>query len=196
VSIEIRKLSIPEFNINVPTLVDIYIRAMEYDPEIRQARISVWRRNSLNPGFTAVCGMSHGNVVSIAYGFSGSPDHWWRRQLLRGLLLQGDPNTGNQDPLRDYFEVAEVHVLSSHQGLGIGRLMMTELLRDVTAAHAILSTPEVDHENNRAFGLYRSLGFTDLLRHFTFDGDEREFAVLSSPLPLIPEASRSSRWSS
>ena len=48
----------------------------------------------------------------------------------------------------------------------------------------MLSTPEVAQEDNRAWRLYRRLGFEDVLRHFTFAGDRRPFAVLGRRLPL------------
>lgn len=180
----IRKLSIPEFTINAPVLVDVYIDAMNYDKAIRDTRIEVWRRNSQNPGFTAVAAVINDQVVGIAYGFNGSPDHWWQHQLRRGLRQQGGPTEEEIHIIYDYFEVAEVHVQPGFQGHGIGRKMMHELLKDAASSHAILSTPEIDEEANHAFSLYRSLGFSDLLRDFRFDGDQRAFAVLITPLPL------------
>lgn len=183
----IRRLSTPEFTVNAPTLVDVYITAMDYDAAIRDARIQVWRRNSQNLGFTAVCALVDEEVVGVAYGFRGSPDHWWQHQLRRGLREKGGPTAGELTVIHSYFEVAEVHVLPGCQGHGIGRRMMHELLREVPEPRAVLSTPEVEAEDNRAFGLYRSLGFTDLLRHFRFDGDTREFAVLTAELPIPPE---------
>lgn len=183
-SLKIRKLSTPEFSVNVPVLVDIYITAMQYDPTMRDTRINVWRRNSLNLGFSAVCALIDDKVVGISYGFRGDQDHWWQHQLRRGLREQGGPTTAQIDILRDYFEVAEVHVMPGHQGYGIGRKMMEALLGDTPASHAILSTPEVEDESNYAFGLYRSMGFRDLLRSFRFEGDQREFAVLCAELPL------------
>lgn len=184
VSLTIRRLSIPEFTTNTPVLVDVYITAMKYQHSIRDTRIEVWRRNSQNPGFTAVCALKDDEVVGVAYGFYGSPDHWWQHQLRRGLRHKGGPTAEEVDIIQNYFEVAEVHVLPGFQGHGIGRKMMFELLRDQPRSHAILSTPEVEQESNHAFGLYRSLGFSDLLRHFRFDGDQREFAVLTTALPL------------
>lgn len=186
VSLTIRRLSTPEFSVNAPVLVDIYIAAMGYNPAIRDTRINVWRRNSLNLGFTAACALLNDRVVGIAYGFRGDQDHWWQHQLRRGLRETGGPTTEEVEMLRDYFEVAEVHVMPGHQGMGIGRKLMLELLHDNPAGHAILSTPEIEGESNYAFGLYRALGFHDLLRHFRFDGDDREFAVLKTPLPLVP----------
>lgn len=184
VSLTIRRLSAPEFSVNAPVLVDIYITAMGYDPAIRETRINVWRRNSLNLGFTAACALLNDRVVGIAYGFNGDQDHWWQHQLRRGLRDVGGPSTDQIEILRDYFEVAEVHVMPGHQGMGIGRKMMLELLDGQSAKNAILSTPEVEAESNPAFGLYRSMGFQDLLRNFRFDGDQREFAVLHTGLPF------------
>lgn len=184
VSLLIRRLSIPEFTTNAPVLVDVYITAMGYSPTIRDTRIAVWRRNSQNPGFTSVCALLDDQVVGVAYGFYGSPDHWWQHQLRRGLRHKGGPTTAELEIVQNYFEVAEVHVMPGFQGHGIGRKMMFELLREQQRAHAILSTPEVDQESNNAFGLYRSLGFYDLLRSFRFDGDLRDFAVLTVELPL------------
>lgn len=189
VSLIIRRLSTPEFSVNVPVLIDIYIAAMEYDPAIRDTRINVWRRNSTNLGFRAVCAFLNDRVVGIAYGFRGDQDHWWQHQLRRGLREEGGPTTDQIEILRDYFEVAEVHVMPGHQGLGIGRKMMLELLAGHSIKNAVLSTPEVDSESNYAFGLYRSLGFHDLLRHFRFEGDQREFAVLHAQLPLVQDSS-------
>lgn len=189
-ALTIRKLSTPEFTINAPALVDVYITAMNYDAAIRDARIGVWRRNSLNPGFTAVCATFGDALAGVAYGFNGSPDHWWQRQLRRGLREKGGPTPDEVFRIRDYFEVAEVHVLPAFQGRGIGRSMMKQLLWNIPTSSAILSTPEVAHEDNYAFGLYRSLGFSDLLRNFKFDGDQREFAVLAAPLPLPTTADR------
>ena len=48
----------------------------------------------------------------------------------------------------------------------------------------LLSTPEVDEEANRAWRLYRRLGFTDVIRGYHFAGDPRPFAILGRNLPL------------
>ena len=47
----------------------------------------------------------------------------------------------------------------------------------------LLSTPEGE---NRAWRLYRRLGFTDVLRNYRFTGDPRPFGVLGRDLPLGP----------
>ncbi|HET9519064.1 MAG TPA: GNAT family N-acetyltransferase, partial [Actinoplanes sp.] len=43
---------------------------------------------------------------------------------------------------------------------------------------------------SRAWRLYRGFGFTDVLRHFVFPGDERQFAVLGRELPLPQHPAR------
>lgn len=184
VTVSIRRLSEAEFSVNCPDFVDIYIEAMGYDQSIREARIKAWRRETYQPGFTAVCALEQGRILGIAYGFLGSPDHWWHLQLRRGFNLNGGPTDAEFELLRNYFEVAEIHVAPGKQGHGIGRLLLTELLHNVPAGNALLSTPEVPQEDNFAFGLYRSLGFRDVLRHFHFTGDQRPFAVLAAELPL------------
>ena len=181
---EIRRLSGPEFAVLTPQLVDVYIEAMGYDPSIRSGRIDVWRREIVQPGFTALVALDHDRVLGLAYGYLGNPDTWWDRQVRRGIREMGGPDTRQVILLRDYFEVAEIHVDPSQQGRGIGRILLSKLLWLAPASHAMLSTPEVDDEANHAFSLYRSMGFGDELRHFQFDGDARPFAVLSVPLPL------------
>ena len=91
-----------------------------------------------------------------------------------------DPVAARRE-LADYFEITELHVHPNAQGRGIGKALLTELLSRVDAPRALLSTPEGP---TRAWRLYRRLGFTDLLRHYHFTGDSREFAVLSRALPL------------
>lgn len=177
-------MSGPEFAVLAPQLVDLYIEAMGYDPSIRAGRINVWRQEIMQPGFTALAALEQDEVLGIAYGYIGAPDMWWDRQVRRGFREAGGPDTRQLMLMRDYFEVAEIHVSPHQQGRGIGRLLLTELLWLAPAAYALLSTPEVDDEANNAFGLYRSMGFSDELRHFHFDGDGRPFAVLSLPLPL------------
>lgn len=188
VTVTYRRLSGPEFALLAPELVDIYLTAMGYDPGIRMQRIAVWRREVIWPGFAAVAAVEQRGpaetIIGIAYGFLGSRDRWWDRQLLRGLRQHGGPTPAQNAMISSYFEVAEVHVHPSRQGAGIGRAMLTELLGYAPARWALLSTPEVPGESNHAFGLYRKMGFGDILRNFYYDGDARAFAVLGRTLPL------------
>ncbi len=180
----IRRLTGPEFSVLAPELVDIYIEAMGYSPSIRLQRIHVWRREIAQPGFTALIAQLDDQVVGVTYGFLGSSDRWWDKQLRRGFEEAGGATPEQLELLRSYFEVAEIHVAPKLQVRGIGRRLITELLWNAPASYVALSTPEVENENNPAFGLYRSLGFKDVLRHFYYQGDERPFAVLGRSLPL------------
>jgi len=82
------------------------------------------------------------------------------------------------------FEVVELHVLPQAQGHGLGAAQLRALLSMTTAATTLLSTPEADEATTRAWRLYRRFGYVDILRHFTFPGDQRPFAVLGRRLPL------------
>ncbi|UIZ91585.1 GNAT family N-acetyltransferase [Corynebacterium sp. CNCTC7651] len=183
-SVEIRRLSAGEYSMLVPTLVDIYMAAMEYDPAIREQRVRIWRGEVSWPGFTAIAAIEGGDVIGVAYGFIGSRERWWDRQLMRSMEENGGITPRRREILNSYFEVAEIHVLPGHQGRGIGAKLLTELLKLAPAEWALLSTPEIDGEANGAFGLYRKYGFEDLARNFMYPGDPRPFAILGRRLPL------------
>lgn len=183
-TVTIRRLSPQEFALNAPELVDIYLTAMGYDASIRANRIRAWRREIMHPGFAAVIAENDSGIVGLAYGFLGTPDAWWDRQLRRAFE-QGDGVTPKQlDMLHNYFELAEIHVHPRFQGHGIGGKLIYALLWPTPSKFVLLSTPEVAGEDNSAFGLYRSLGFFDVLRNHLYPGDDRKFAVLAAELPL------------
>lgn len=165
-----------------PTLVDIYMEAMGYAPSMRPGRIRVWKGEVRSPGFTAVAAIDGDQVIGIAYGFLGTRERWWDRQLVRAMHANGGITETDRDMLRSYFEVAEVHVSPDRQGEGLGSLLLAELLRFAPARWALLSTPEVAGEANNAFGLYRKFGFTDVARNFLYEGDRRPFAILALDL--------------
>lgn len=116
----------------------------------------------------------------------GHSDTWWDKQLQRGFALAGGPTAEQIDLLRDYFELAEIHVHPSMQGKGLGRHLLDALAWNLPASNILLSTPEVPGEANGAFGLYRSAGFFDVLRNYYYPGDPRPFAILGARLPLAP----------
>ena len=70
------------------------------------------------------------------------------------------------------------------QGRGLGEALIRRLLDDRTEKQVLLSTPEINGEANRAWRLYRRLGFTDVIRGYHFAGDPRPFAILGRSLPL------------
>ena len=70
------------------------------------------------------------------------------------------------------------------QGHGLGLCLIEELAWNAPASYLLLSTPEVPNEANAAFGLYRKVGFFDVLRNLEYPADERAFAILAARLPL------------
>lgn len=126
--------------------------------------------------------LARGQVVGFAYGYRSTAGQWWHDCVSRGLA-----KTAYDAWFRDCFEIAELHVSPHSQGRGNGRQLLTALLHELPCATALLSTPEVAGENSRAWHLYRSFGFVDVLRHHHFPGDQRPFAILGR------KASRSSR---
>jgi ribosomal protein S18 acetylase RimI-like enzyme len=64
-------------------------------------------------------------------------------------------------------------------------VLLRTLVEGLTQSAVLLSTPEGD---TRAWRLYRSVGFVDLIRDHLFPGDSRPFAVLGCRMPLPPDA--------
>ncbi|QGU01708.1 hypothetical protein CKALI_04145 [Corynebacterium kalinowskii] len=181
--VTIRRLQRAEFVYHAPALVDLYMNAMGYEPTLRESWISSWRRTATSAGFVATVAYDEDGILGIAHGHSGAPMHWWHLQVQKGLI-----NTGTYEvhrrKLASYFELSEIHVRPGFQGHGLGAKLLKDVLSGTHHPFALLSTPEVDNEANGAFGLYRKYGFEDVLRDFTFSGDQRAFAILSAPLPL------------
>jgi len=123
-------------------------------------------------------------LLGIAYGYRGARRQWWCEEVRSGLLASARSATAADALLDGYFELTELHVLPTAQGLGLGEQLLRRLLAERSERSVLLSTPEVPQERNRAWQLYRRLGFTDVLRHFRFAGDGRPFAVLGRDLPL------------
>lgn len=182
-TIKIQLLSALEFSSIAPLLVNIYLEAMGYTTTIRDSRIKAWRQAVQEKNFQAVCAHDGTHVLGVAYGYHGHREQWWDQEVRRGLRERGGATTDQLFMLNDYFSVTEIHVTPTYQGQGIGHQLLTMLLENANASYALLSTPEVIAENNNAFHLYRSLGFTDLIRQFYFRGDTRPFAIMAKPLP-------------
>lgn len=183
-NIRIRQLSTVEFVRAAPELVSIYLAAMHYDPDLLETRVEAWRHHTLLPNFRAVVALDGDSLVGVAYGHACAPMSWWHSQVQRGLYASGTYTAENRRIMSNYFELSEIHVQPGAQGAHIGERLLRELVAPVRQPVVLLSTPEVVGENNGAFGLYRKLGFQDLLRNHLFVGDARPFAILAAALPL------------
>lgn len=174
---EYLRLTRTEFNLCLPYAIDVFITAMGYPASSRYHFIESWRRDTIRPGFQAFCAFDDAGIAGIGYGFTSTPDHWWNREIQRGL----EENFASPvlvHKYRQFFELAELHVHPRLQGTGVGRSLAEALIAAANPPHILLSTPEVPDEDNRAWHLYRSLGFFDVIRNFQFHNDDRKFAVL------------------
>jgi ribosomal protein S18 acetylase RimI-like enzyme len=128
--------------------------------------------------------LSDAPLLGVAYGYCGAPDQWWQQQVVAGLQRGGFPGPEITKLMSSYFELTELHILPRAQGRGLGEALARRLLADRSEANVLLSTPEANGEANRAWRLYRRLGFTDVIRGYHFTGDPRAFAILGRQLPL------------
>lgn len=155
----------------------IYVRAMKYPQHTGEQRATSARKHTTLDGFACRAALTEdGELVGFGYGYTTSPGQWWHDLVRRALVREAAA-----DWLTDAFELSELHVLPEHQGIGIGRRLLTSLAGGLSHSSILLSTPDTD---TRAFRLYRDTGFVDLARNYLFPGDGRPFAVLGARLPL------------
>jgi ribosomal protein S18 acetylase RimI-like enzyme len=123
-------------------------------------------------------------MLGVAYGYCGAPDQWWQQQVVQGLERGGTGKSRIAELMSNYFELTELHIHPEAQGRGLGEALTRRLLSGRGEPHVLLSTPEINGEANRAWRLYRRLGFADVIRGYHFAGDPRPFAILGRELPL------------
>lgn len=173
----IQTVSPTQFGAQMATFVEIHREAMGYDPALVRGRDQIWLRHAQRAGFNCVAAVcASGQTIGFCYGYRGGPGQWWYEQVQRGMTPQA-----RQQWLSSYVELTELHVQPQRQGRGLGERLLRAFLANRTEATVLLSTPEGD---NRAWRLYRRLGFADVLRHYSFLGDARPFGILGRTLPL------------
>ncbi len=145
------------------------------------AAVDVGARGTESSSGTQLCGAP---LLGVAYGYCGAPDQWWQQQVVQGLQRGGLPDPVIAGLISSYFELTELHIAPRAQGRGLGEALARRLLAGRSESHVLLSTPETHGEANRAWRLYRRLGFTDIIRGHHFIGDPRPFAILGRTLPL------------
>jgi ribosomal protein S18 acetylase RimI-like enzyme len=179
--------------------LSVYVDAMRYPPGTENQRAAMWLEHTRRHGWQAVAAvevdtpagdtpstaeLSDAPLLGVAYGYCGAPDQWWQQQVVAGLQRGGFPGPEITKLMSSYFELTELHILPRAQGRGLGEALARRLLADRSEANVLLSTPEANGEANRAWRLYRRLGFTDVIRGYHFAGDPRPFAILGRQLPL------------
>ena len=161
-------------------VVAVYGEAMGYRPELLQTRRGYIGAHVRRPGFRAVATLTtEGRLAGFGYGYTSCPGQWWHDQVRSAL-----DDAARRRWLIECFEVVELHVRPAAQGHGVGARQLRALLGIADGTTVLLSTPEADEQRSRAWRLYRRFGFVDVLRHFIFPGDEREFAILGRGLPV------------
>lgn len=155
--------------------LEIYGAAMGYPPSIVEARYGHAAAHTMRTGFQAVGAFdAEGVLTGFGYGYTSRAGQWWHDQVADAL-----GRTRARQWLKHSFELSEFHVRPDQQGMGIGRMLLRSLFATMTHPKVVLSTPDGD---TRAFRLYRSEHFVDLLRGHYFPGDTRPFAVLGLEL--------------
>ena len=161
----------------------IYGAAMGYDSAVVAGRYGYAIAHTERPGFRAVGAFAETQdgeqLVGFGYGYLVAPGQWWHDQVRAALDRRAAKRW-----LVGAFEVCELHVHPDHQSRGLGRQLLHQLVEDVDAPAALLSTPDAD---TKAFRLYHADGFVDLARGYHFPGDARPFAILGVRLPMQPQ---------
>jgi ribosomal protein S18 acetylase RimI-like enzyme len=178
----------------------VYVDAMRYPRGTESQRAAMWLEHIRRRGWQGVgvveadvaeeqdapsaAELSDAPLLGVAYGYPGAPGQWWQQQVVLGLQRGGLPPQEIAGLINSYFELTELHIHPCVQGRGLGEALARRLLARRTEENVLLSTPETDGEPNRAWRLYRRLGFTDIIRRYHFAGDPRAFAILGRALPL------------
>jgi ribosomal protein S18 acetylase RimI-like enzyme len=187
----------------------VYVDAMRYPRGTEHQRAAMWLEHIRRHGWRGVAvvevevaevpeganagvnveapsagELSNAPLLGVAYGYPGAPGQWWQQQVVLGLQRGGLPPDEITRLMNSYFELTELHIHPRAQGRGLGEALARRLLAGRAEKNVLLSTPEINGEPNRAWRLYRRLGFTDIIRGYHFAGDPRAFAILGRTLPL------------
>jgi ribosomal protein S18 acetylase RimI-like enzyme len=180
----------------------VYVDAMRYPRGTGNQRAAMWLEHIRRQGWQgaavveadvetdatgaapSTAQLTDAPLLGVAYGYPGAPGQWWQQQVVLGLQRGGLPSQEITRLMTSYFELTELHIHPRAQGRGLGEALARRLLAGRGERNVLLSTPETNGEPNRAWRLYRRLGFTDVIRRYHFAGDPRAFAILGRALPL------------
>jgi GNAT superfamily N-acetyltransferase len=168
----------------LPDVMRVYRRAFLDVHEAFPARAEIERtahaRSHLQrPGLRGVAALEGERLVGIGYGQPGSSGQWWHDVVVTAVSADRG-RAEAEDWLGSCFEVVELHVLPTHQGHGIGRRVLQQLLAEGDERTAALSALEPDGSPARR--LYTAQGFIPLLEQFRFPGGPTRYAVLAKRL--------------
>jgi len=153
----------------------VYGAAMQRSPEIVVQRHEIMQMHLGRRGFVAVVALDvDEELIGFGYGYLGRRGEWWHDIVVNAL---GRELSDRWMP--DAFELAELHVLPEHQGKGLGRRILDDVISRATGRTVVLSTHD---RESPARMLYRSVGFVDLLGGFVFPGSGEVYALMGKDL--------------
>ena len=136
-------------------------------------------------GFRCCVARQDDQIVGFAYGFTATPgDGWWENVAER--LTDEAVETW----LMDCFAFAELAVIPSAQGRGIGGQLHDALLSGLPHRTAMLSAFQGE---TPALQLYRQRGWVTLLCDFAPPGSEHPYVVMGLQLPVAKNDTKPSR---
>ncbi|WP_062897410.1 GNAT family N-acetyltransferase, partial [Mycobacterium avium] len=160
----------------------VYVDAMRYPRGTENQRAAMWLEHIRRRGWQGAAvveaevdyddqmpsaeELASAPLLGVAYGYPGAPGQWWQQQVVLGLQRGGSPPQEIARLMNDYFELTELHIHPRAQGRGLGEALARRLLAGRAEKNVLLSTPETNGEPNRAWRLYRRLGFTDIIRRY------------------------------
>ena len=154
----------------------IYVAAMGYSPSSGAQRGTHLLRHANFDSFRCRAALGpDGRMLAFGYGYTSLPGQWWHDLVQRAIADRSGQWLGSA------FELSELHVAPAAQGAGLGERVLRSLAEGLPHRTMVLSTPEGE---NRAWRLYRRVGFEDLARNHLFPGDNRPFGVLGARLPF------------
>jgi ribosomal protein S18 acetylase RimI-like enzyme len=112
-------------------------------------------RHSERDDFLFLVAREEGRVAGFVYGYTGAYGQWWTDSIAHAMTdaqreLWLDP---------PHFEVVELHVRPARQRVGIGSLLLAQLLSRQRHDRAVLSTQT---GSRKARKFYRKNGWTEL----------------------------------
>jgi len=163
-------------------IVSIYAAAFAPPPYLRgeteaQTFAGIFAQHCGREGFRCIVARAGSDqpLVGFVYGFASLPGQWWYDQVAQRM-----PPELQARWLHNSFELTELAVLPSHQGLGIGGQLHDRLLNGLPQRTALLSTMQTE---TNAMALYRKRGWQPLLHDFLFSGAARLYVILGKDLP-------------
>ena len=174
-SARIEVVAAEDFSDRVKAAAQIYGAAMQRGAEMVVQRYEIMHMHLSRRGFVAVIAVDDSDeLVGFGYGYLGRRGEWWHDIVVNALGREL-----GQRWMSDAFELAELHVLPEHQGKGLGRRILDEVVRQADGRTMVLSTHD---RESPARQLYRSSGFVDLLGGFVFPGSREVYAIMGKDL--------------